>query len=107
MRFTLSGSPAMPNESAIARSGARHVCTAWTLVLLLWPVALLNYLGRPMLASIKFSVIADIPSIALPANWNARPTDGHAFQSPGYTSHQIEWASSSGSSELKARAVDR
>ena len=36
---------------------------------LLVPVALLNYLDRQMLAAMKFSVMADIPSIGLEANW--------------------------------------
>jgi MFS transporter, Spinster family, sphingosine-1-phosphate transporter len=36
---------------------------------LLVPVALLNYLDRQMLASMKFSVMHDIPDIALEANW--------------------------------------
>ncbi|HMJ90390.1 MAG TPA: MFS transporter [Candidatus Acidoferrum sp.] len=43
--------------------------TAWVIVALLWPVALLNYLDRQMLASMKYSVMADIPSIATDANW--------------------------------------
>jgi MFS family permease len=38
-------------------------------VILLWPVALLNYLDRQMLAAMKFSVMADIPSIGSEANW--------------------------------------
>ncbi len=42
---------------------------AWLVVLLLWPVALLNYLDRQMLASMKFSVMNDIPSIGTEANW--------------------------------------
>lgn len=43
--------------------------TAWLVVLLLMPVALLNYLDRQMLAAMKFSVMADVPSIATEANW--------------------------------------
>jgi MFS family permease len=43
--------------------------TAWLVVALLWPVALLNYLDRQMLASMKFSVMTDIPSIGSEANW--------------------------------------
>lgn len=43
--------------------------TAWFVVALLWPVALLNYLDRQMLAAMKFSVMADIPSIGSEANW--------------------------------------
>jgi MFS family permease len=38
-------------------------------VILLWPVALLNYLDRQMLAAMKYSVMADIPSIGSEANW--------------------------------------
>ena len=41
------------------------------MVALLVPVALLNYLDRQMLASMKFSVMRDIPDIALEANWGA------------------------------------
>jgi MFS transporter, Spinster family, sphingosine-1-phosphate transporter len=43
----------------------------WLVVLLLVPVALLNYLDRQMLASMKFSVMRDIPDIGLEANWGA------------------------------------
>jgi MFS family permease len=43
--------------------------TAWLVVALLWPVALLNYLDRQMLATMKFSVMSDIPSIETDANW--------------------------------------
>ena len=42
---------------------------AWIVVGLLVPVALLNYLDRQMLASMKFSVMQDIPDIGLEANW--------------------------------------
>ena len=43
--------------------------TAWMVVGLLWPVALLNYMDRQMLAAMKSSVMADIPSIGTEANW--------------------------------------
>lgn len=43
--------------------------TAWLVVALLFPVALLNYLDRQMLAAMKYSVMGDIPSIATEANW--------------------------------------
>ena len=46
---------------------------AWTVVALLWPVALLNYLDRQMLASMKFSVMQDISSIGTEANWGLLP----------------------------------
>lgn len=42
---------------------------AWLVVLLLWPVALLNYFDRQLLAAMKYSVMADIPSIGSEANW--------------------------------------
>ena len=42
---------------------------AWATVALLWPVALLNYLDRQMLASMKFSVMADVPDVETDANW--------------------------------------
>jgi len=37
---------------------------AWAVVALLWPVAMLNYLDRQMVSSIRASIRADIPSIA-------------------------------------------
>ncbi|MCZ2341941.1 MAG: MFS transporter [Bacteroidales bacterium] len=43
--------------------------TAWLIVALLMPVALLNYLDRQMLASMKYSVMADLPTIGSDANW--------------------------------------
>ena len=51
-----------------SRSGARY---AWLVVALLVPVALLNYLDRQMLASMKSSVMGDIPDIAGEANWGS------------------------------------
>jgi MFS family permease len=53
---------------APAGSLARH---AWLIVALLVPVALLNYLDRQMLASMKFSVMRDVPDIGSEANWGA------------------------------------
>jgi len=50
------------NASRLARS-------AWIAVALLWPVAMLNYLDRQMLASMKFSVMSDIPSVGTDGNW--------------------------------------
>ncbi|MEX2167829.1 MAG: MFS transporter [Pirellulales bacterium] len=43
--------------------------TAWLMVMLLWPVALLNYLDRQMLATMKTSMVGDIADIASEANW--------------------------------------
>ena len=45
--------------------------TAWLAVALLWPVALLNYLDRQMMAAMKFSIMHDIPSIATEENWGS------------------------------------
>lgn len=56
----------MLDTPSTANSLAR---TAWMVVLLLWPVALLNYLDRQMLAAMKFSVMADLPTIGTDANW--------------------------------------
>jgi MFS family permease len=42
---------------------------AWCVVALLFPVALLNYLDRQMLATMKSSMVGDIPSIANKADW--------------------------------------
>src|SRR4029450_3905913 len=55
-----------PTRSSVpAHSVTRH---AWLIVALLVPVALLNYLDRQMLASMKFSVMRDIPDIGREAN---------------------------------------
>jgi MFS family permease len=46
-------------------SGALKLSSyAWAVVALLWPVAMLNYLDRQMVSSIRASIRADIPSIA-------------------------------------------
>lgn len=47
--------------------------TAWLMVLLLFPVALLNYLDRQLLAAMKTSVMVDLPDIGLEANWGKIP----------------------------------
>lgn len=56
----------MMNEESPSRSLARY---AWIVVGLLWPVAMLNYLDRQMMAAMKFSMMQDIPSIATEENW--------------------------------------
>ena len=46
-------------------SGANKISLyAWIVVALLWPVALLNYLDRQMLSTIRASIRADIPGVA-------------------------------------------
>jgi MFS family permease len=57
-----------PSDITASPSSIRY---AWLVVALLAPVALLNYLDRQMLASMKFSVMRDVPDIALEANWGA------------------------------------
>lgn len=54
---------------ADARRAAGAASGAWLVVLLLVPVALLNYLDRQMLASMKFSVMAGVGDIGSEANW--------------------------------------
>ena len=56
-------------DAAMPDSSSTVSRTAWLVVVLLMPVALLNYLDRQMLASMKSSVMADIPSIGTEANW--------------------------------------
>ena len=51
---------------------------AWVVVVVLMPVGLLNYLDRQMLASMKESVMHDIPSIVSEQNW-------------GYMLGQFKW----------------
>ena len=43
--------------------------TAWMAVALLFPVALLNYLDRQMMAAMKSSIMGDIPGIRSEENW--------------------------------------
>lgn len=51
---------------------------AWIVVGLLFPVALLNYLDRQMIASMKSSVMADVSGITLESQW-------------GYMLGQFKW----------------
>jgi MFS family permease len=50
-------------------SAERSAHYAWIVVALLLPVALLNYLDRQMLATMKASMVGDIPTIANRADW--------------------------------------
>jgi MFS family permease len=50
-------------------SAERSPHYAWIVVALLLPVALLNYLDRQMLATMKASMVGDIPTIANKADW--------------------------------------
>lgn len=55
-------SPASAGSTSVSR-------TAWLIVGLLFPVALLNYLDRQMIASMKVSVMGDIQDIGSETNW--------------------------------------
>lgn len=71
-----------PSATVTAPSVPRY---AWLVVALLVPVALLNYLDRQMLAAMKYSVMADIPTIGSEANWGFLPAVFkwvYAFLSP-------------------------
>lgn len=63
----------MSNPYAAPQSGMEATAslgrTAWLVVALLCPVALLNYLDRQILAALKTSVMTDIPTIETEANW--------------------------------------
>jgi MFS family permease len=59
-------------------NGIRLGQYAWLVVALLFPVALLNYLDRQMIASMKSSVMKDITDIGREANW-------------GYMLGQFKW----------------
>ena len=47
----------------------KNLSYAWAVVVLLFPVALLNYLDRQMLATMKASMVGDIPTIANREDW--------------------------------------
>jgi MFS family permease len=61
----ISPTATLPTSSASASLSR----TAWLVVGLLMPVALLNYLDRQMMAAMKYSVMADIPTIGTETNW--------------------------------------
>jgi MFS family permease len=59
----------LPLNSPVPSARPPLVTYAWVVVALLVPVALLNYLDRQMLATMKSSMVGDIPSIANRADW--------------------------------------
>lgn len=61
--------PAMNTANAAAAPPPTALRTAWLVVGLLFPVALLNYLDRQMIASMKASVMGDIRDIGSEENW--------------------------------------
>ncbi|MBE2286642.1 MAG: MFS transporter [Prosthecobacter sp.] len=58
----MSASPTTDDSSSLSRR-------AWLVVGLLFPVALLNYLDRQMIASMKVSVMGEIKDIGSEENW--------------------------------------
>jgi MFS transporter, Spinster family, sphingosine-1-phosphate transporter len=61
--------PGAMTQPAASAGLAGVSARAWATVLLLWPVAMLNYLDRQMVASMRVSIRADIPSIANDADF--------------------------------------
>src|ERR1041384_2693246 len=83
-----------PDSHTLQDHSSQLVRTAWLVVALLWPVALLNYLDRQMLAAMKFSVMADVSDIGTEANWGLMLGQfkwGYAILSPigGYVADRV------------------
>jgi len=58
-----------PHPADAFSAGGPSIRFAWLIVVLLVPVAMLNYLDRQMLAAMKTSMMTDIPDIMTKANW--------------------------------------
>jgi MFS transporter, Spinster family, sphingosine-1-phosphate transporter len=61
---SVSPQAAFVSSPGSARGVSHPMLFAWILVAALWPVAMLNYLDRQMMSTIRVSMRADIPSIA-------------------------------------------
>jgi predicted MFS family arabinose efflux permease len=59
----------MPASSTMTETPSSPGRLAWLIVALLFPVVVLNYLDRQMLATMKVSMVASIPDIANKADW--------------------------------------
>jgi MFS transporter, Spinster family, sphingosine-1-phosphate transporter len=59
----------LENSDAQSSKDRNFMRTAWMVVALLMPVAMLNYLDRQMLAAMKTSVMGDITDIETQKNW--------------------------------------
>lgn len=55
----------------MSNTSSSQTRTAWLMVALLFPVALLNYLDRQMLATMQKSMVEDIPSITNEEAWGS------------------------------------
>ena len=78
----------------MTRTASKTTGYAWAVVALLWPVAMLNYLDRQMLSTVRASIRADIPSIANDAQFGvvmALFMWSYAFLSPlgGYVADRF------------------
>lgn len=66
------------NDNNVANPGR----LAWLVVVLLFPVALLNYLDRQMIASMKSSVVQDIPMSEKRGQTDAKPDNQNPSTDP-------------------------
>lgn len=81
----------LPSTSSTIASVSRY---AWFVLVLLAPVALLNYMDRQMLAAMKYSLMGDIAGLDTEAKWGLLPALfkwTYAFLSPlgGYISDRF------------------
>lgn len=74
--------------SIVDHPSTKPISTAWLVVALLFPVALLNYLDRQMIASMKASVIADIPMSA-PRGSDVKPETKPVESQPADQTPQV------------------
>jgi MFS family permease len=59
----------MTTPASDSSAASRPPSLAWVVVALLWPVALLNYLDRQLVATMKTSIMADLPDIGSEARY--------------------------------------
>ncbi len=65
--MSLANPTVVPSSDSVSRPSPY----AWTVVALLFPVALLNYLDRQIFATMKKAIMADLPSIATDEQFGA------------------------------------
>jgi MFS transporter, Spinster family, sphingosine-1-phosphate transporter len=73
-----SSQPSKSTQPSQSIQPSPSIPIAWLIVMLLVPVALLNYLDRQMIAAMKTSMMGDIPTIQSDSNW-------------GYMLGQFKW----------------
>ena len=69
MGIAVAMNAAAPELRTESESQSRPSPYAWGVVAMLFPVALLNYLDRTMVATMRSSIRADIPTIANDADF--------------------------------------